>query len=161
MRTALLLLLSVVFAVGCSSQGPAGPKGDTGAQGPKGDTGPAGPTGAMGAMGAPGATGATGGGLYVDRSSAYCKEVLGRSDAPLAEASCDDQNDLLITGGCSSGTAPAGTILTNNRPNSSSLGPLTSTPGTWVCSWNFASGVTPMNASDFGGKATICCIRVP
>lgn len=159
MRTALLL--TSLFVVGCSSPGPAGPKGDPGVQGPRGETGPAGSTGATGAVGAMGAQGATGGGLYVDRNAAYCKEVLGRSDASLAEASCDDQNDLIVTGGCFSGTAPAGTIITQSRPNTSSLGPLTSTPGTWICSWDFAPGVTPMFPAAFGGKASICCIRVP
>lgn len=160
MRTALLLA-SLFVVVGCSSQGPVGPKGDPGAQGPKGDTGPAGAMGATGATGAMGAQGATGGGLFVDRNAAYCKEALGRSDAAFATVECDDQNDLLITGGCFSGTAPPGTIITQSRPNLSSLGPLTSAPGTWVCSWDFAPGVTPMFAAAFGGKASICCIRVP
>lgn len=160
MRTALLLSLLFVV-VGCSSPGPAGPKGDTGPAGLKGDTGATGAMGTTGAVGAMGAQGPMGGGLYVDRNSAYCKEVLGRSDAAAANASCDHQNDLIITGGCNSGTAPAGTILVQSYPNVSSLGPLTSTPGTWNCTWNFAPGVTPMFAADFGGKATICCIRVP
>ena len=159
MRTALLLS-SLFVVVGCSSQGPVGPKGDTGTQGPKGDTGPAGAMGATGAAGAMGAQGATGGGLYVNRDAAYCKELLGRSDAPLAQVSCDDQNDLIITGGCSSGTAPAGTILANNHPDVRSLGPVLF-PGSWTCSWSFAPGVTPMFAADFGGKASICCVRVP
>lgn len=159
MRTALLL--TSLFVVGCSSAGPVGPKGDTGAQGPKGDTGPAGAMGAAGAVGAMGAQGATGGGLYVDRNSAYCKEVLGLSTVAAASASCDDQNDLIITGGCNSGTAPAGTSIFHSYPHLSSVGPLTSTPGTWNCSWSFAPGVTPMFAADFGGKASICCIRVP
>ncbi|MDP1918908.1 MAG: hypothetical protein Q8L14_21845 [Myxococcales bacterium] len=160
MRTALALLTSL-FVVGCSSQGPVGPKGDTGAQGPKGDTGPAGAMGATGAVGATGAQGATGGGLYVDRNAAYCKEVLGSSISSSAFATCDDSNDLLITGGCTVGSAVAGMSLLISAPNPSSLGPQTSATGTWNCSWGFAPGVTPTPAVDFGGKASICCIRVP
>lgn len=159
MRTALLL--SSLLVVGCSSQGPVGPKGDTGAQGPKGDTGPAGAMGATGAVGATGAQGATGGGLYVNRESAYCKEQLGRSDAPFASVECDDQNDLIISGGCNSGTAPTGTSIYSSYPHPNSVGSLTSVPGTWTCVWGFAPGVTPMFAAAFGGKASICCIRVP
>lgn len=159
MRTTLLF--ASLFIVGCSSQGPAGPKGDTGAQGPKGDTGPVGPMGSIGTTGATGPQGAMGGGLYVDRNAAYCKEVLGLSTAASASAQCDDSNDLIITGGCTVGSAVAGMSLLVSAPNPSSLGPQTSTPGTWNCSWSFAPGVTPMFAADFGGKATICCVRVP
>ena len=159
MRTSLLVLLTVV--AGCSSQGPVGPKGDTGSAGPKGEAGPAGGTGLTGAMGAAGATGATGGGLYVDRNSAYCKEALGSSVDAEATVQCDDQNDLIITGGCQALTAPAGTALLASHPNMSSIGPLTSVPGTWECRWSFAPGVAYAAASTFGGKATICCIKVP
>jgi len=155
-----LLVGILCLASACSSPAVVGPKGDTGPQGPKGDTGAPGPAGMPGAMGLPGPTGPAGGGLFVDRASAYCKETIGLSTAPYGEATCDDQNDLIVTGGCNSGTAPQGTILRASYPNPSSLG-VGSTPGTWVCKWDFSPGVTPVPAATFGGTAIICCVRVP
>lgn len=146
--------------MGCPSsgpvgpEGPVGPRGPTGPQGPKGDTGPQGPQGMQGPMGA------QGGGLYVNRNSAYCKEVLGRPTVAFAEAKCDGQNDLLLTGGCSTDpTAPNDLFLFQSYPHTASLGP-GSDFGMWNCQWRMPDGGSP-GATTFGGKARICCISAP
>lgn len=160
MKTFALAVLTLALAA-CSGtagpQGPEGPKGDTGATGPQG---PAGAMGATGAMGVTGATGATGGGLYVSRDAAYCKEATSSGNSYFAEVSCDDLNDLVITGGCSDATAPTGTILQRNYPVPGTVSQ-GGTPGTWRCLWSFAPGVTPVFPNTFGAKAHICCITVP
>lgn len=161
MRT--LLLVGAVFFAACSSQGPAGPQGATGLQGPKGDTGPQGPAGPEGPQGIAGPAGANGGGLYVDRvASAYCKEQVGDVGGASAEVQCDDSNDLLISGGCDA--LPPGVerpFLFRNGPDLNAAGVVTAMPATWRCAWAFAPGVTPIGAAAFGGKARICCVRVP
>lgn len=99
-------------------QGPAGPQGSTGATGATGATGsqgPAGPQGATGATGATGVAGATGaqgptgGGLYsnkgdlYERTAASTSAVLDKDNPEVTvtiAASCDDADDLAISGGC-------------------------------------------------------------
>jgi hypothetical protein len=46
-----LLLISILFIVSCTKEGPEGPVGATGPQGATGSTGPAGPAGPQGAQG--------------------------------------------------------------------------------------------------------------
>lgn len=158
MRTALLLSVVAVLSA-CSGtagpQGPQGPKGDTGPQGLKGDTGMVGPKGDTGLTGM---QGPVGGGLYVSRSNAYCNEAAPAASSGSAVAQCNTQRDLVITGGCSAGTAPAGTILIANYPSVLAQG---GNPGTWQCTWNFAPGVTPVDLATVGVKAHICCVTVP
>ena len=149
------LVLSFVLLAACS-KGPTGATGATGVPGPKGDTGPVGPAGPMGSTGMTGLPGATGGGLYVSRDSAYCKDAIGFSSGFGAYVQCDGSNDLLITGGCSSGPARTdGLSLYESYPDT------TVAPAGWHCGWAFAPGSTPVSPSVFGGKARICCIRVP
>lgn len=97
------------------SIGQAGPTGPMGLTGPAGLMGPAGPVGATGSTGPAGPTGPTGpggpqgGGLYADKSALYLRTgqvtsaELSRDNRvgeQTASASCDDANDLPISGGC-------------------------------------------------------------
>jgi len=159
----IVSLSFVLFLAACSGttgpQGPQGEKGDTGATGAQG---PAGPQGVAGAQGPAGMNGATGGGLYVSRQSAYCHDVLAPANSYEASAACDDQNDLLITGGCYDAApfAPAGTILQRNHPGLGSV-EQGGAPSFWSCTWGFTPGVTPTFPRTWGGTARVCCITVP
>jgi len=153
---ALALLLAACSGT-AGPQGPQGEKGDTGATGPQG---PVGPQGATGPQGPAGMNGATGGGLYVSRQSAYCKEAPASGNSYTTDAECDDQNDLLITGGCYDASAPDGAYIKRSHPGIGSV-EQGGAPSFWRCSWGFAPGVTPTFPSTWGGKARVCCITVP
>ena len=84
-------------------QGPAGPAGPPGesVQGPPGPSGPTGATGATGATGPAGPPGASGGG-GIEKSRIYQTSNLvpvGFGPATVVEASCNDANDVLLSGG--------------------------------------------------------------
>lgn len=153
---ALALLLAACSGI-TGPQGPQGEKGDTGATGAQG---PAGAQGPVGPQGPAGMTGATGGGLYVSRQSAYCKDGPAVGNTYEASAACDDQNDLLITGGCYDTSAPAGVYPQRSHPGIGSV-EQGGAPSFWSCTWGFAPGVTPTFPSAWGGKARVCCIAVP
>jgi hypothetical protein len=136
--------------------GPQGPKGDTGApgkdgigtQGPQGPVGPMGPAGQPGAQGPAGPKGADGAdGTLITKSSMYVRaSSLATSAANDAIAFCDDANDVVLTGTCSSeGSiwATIGAYLPTN-PNSKSG---------WEC-----------KVSNIGGNpvsASAVCLVVP
>lgn len=89
--------------------GPIGPTGATGSMGPTGSIGPTGPIGPVGPTGPIGPMGPQGGGLYADKSALYQRTSQVTSgelsrDNRVGEhtvtASCDDANDLPISGGC-------------------------------------------------------------
>lgn len=128
-------------AVQAGGEGPKGDKGDKGDKGEKGDQGvqgPIGPTGATGSMGPTGSIGPTGpigpvgptgpigpqgGGLYADKSALYQRTSQVTSgelsrDNRVGEhtvtASCDDADDLPISGGCAI-TIDWGTTLEQHK----------------------------------------------
>jgi hypothetical protein len=83
--------------------GPAGPQGPQGPAGPQGPQGPAGPQGPQGIQGPQGPAG-TGAGSGLDRSRVYQRFAqvdVSFGPSVIAEAYCDDNNDVLLTGGSS------------------------------------------------------------
>lgn len=163
MRTSLLVL--VVSLSGCSAF--QGPKGDTGPAGPTGPAGADGAPGPQGAQGAPGLTGAAGvdgmqgpvgGGLYTSKAAVYCNEVSPPGTTK-AVASCNDANDLLVSGGCKDSTTggTTGYYLSESRPQNVAGGG----PVDWLCSWEQPAGIPAVDLQAVGAKAIICCITVP
>lgn len=152
-------------------QGPVGPKGDTGsvgpagavgatgavgAQGPRGyagEVGPVGATGAQGIQGVPGiqgpvgATGATGAvgpaGPGITKSQVYTRTSGANMNATQAVASCDDTNDVVLTGGCQ----VFGVLLY--------FGPVNEADTTKAAGW---SCVVPTDAAVM---ARVTCLKVP
>lgn len=86
-------------------QGPAGPKGE---KGDPGLTGAEGPPGEQGPQGLPGPKGNPGGGLYTAKSDLYINSVESETininkestASETIEATCNDGNDIAISGGC-------------------------------------------------------------
>ncbi|MFT3714021.1 MAG: hypothetical protein QM817_40690 [Archangium sp.] len=164
MRTSLIVL--VVFSItACSAL--QGPKGDPGPQGPAGPAGADGARGMQGAQGIPGnqgiqgmegPQGMPGGGLYVSKTSTYCREAPppGTSRATIE---CLDANDLLLTGGCVDSSTPGSTgyFLAVSQPTNVSSGG----PAGWACDWGKPSGAPVVDLQNAGAKAIVCCIAVP
>ena len=87
-----------------------GPQGETGPQGPKGDIGDpgvAGPQGSQGEMGPAGPQGLQGpAGAGINRDHTYSVQVdvtIDPDQTAGAAASCNDSNDILLSGGYDSG----------------------------------------------------------
>ena len=141
-----LLAFALTLAL-CACGGSAGPEG------PQGQQGPAGPQGPQGLNGADGGTGPAGGGYYTSRNTVYCNTVAMAAGDTFVIASCNNLQDLPLSGGCS---LPYGTLpVTNSIPvywDSAAAG---SSAAGWLCSW------TGTNAAQYGASATICCVSVP
>lgn len=163
MRTSLLVVFVVLS--GCSAL--QGPRGDTGPAGPTGPAGADGARGLQGAQGAPGQTGMAGadgmqgpigGGLYVSKASVYCNEAS-PPGTNQAVASCNDANDLLVSGGCVDAAAPGttGYFLSVSRPRNVAGGG----PAEWYCIWSAPAGTPNVDLQAVGAKTVVCCINVP
>jgi hypothetical protein len=108
--------------------------------------------------GADGMQGPIGGGLYSSKAAVYCNAVS-PPGTTRAVASCNDANDLLVSGGCQDSTngATTGYFLSENRPRNAAGGG----PVDWLCSWSAPPGTPNVDLQAAGAKATICCINVP
>lgn len=164
MRSNILVFVVVVVASSCSSfqgpkgdPGPEGPQGPAGAEGPRGPQGFAGPIGATGPQGPEGMPGMNGGGLYVNKASVYCQEAVATTDG--VEVSCNDDNDLLLTGGCSSGALSGTWTLRANFPARNVVG--VGAAAAWRCEWGAATGTPQPDWGAAAAKAHICCVPVP
>lgn len=121
--------------------------------------------GATGPQGPEGMPGMNGGGLYVSKQAAYCRTVDATTNA--VRATCLDDNDLLLSGGCLPGSLPGRWMLRENGP----LANVGFAPGgnhaggvgeaTWGCTWT-AETTSPLpDFATSGAQAVICCIAVP
>jgi hypothetical protein len=147
MKRLLVGIAVLVTLAACGgSEGPQGPAGPQGATGTMGATGPAGPTGPAGA---------DGGGLYTNRSQAYCNSVTMAVDVNVitVTAACNNVNDLPLAGSCETNSS-ANVDLAVNQPLTWND---TSFPARWTCSWT-ASGAF-VNVP--GAQATMCCVANP
>lgn len=152
-------------------QGPVGPKGDTGAvgpagavgatgatgaQGPRGYAGDVGPAGAVGAPGAQGiqgiqgipgpvgATGATGAaGPGITKGLIYTRTSGTNMTTTQAAAYCDDANDVLLTGSCTSDAGILSFGVWNEADTAKAAG--------WFCKTTYQSAV----------MASVTCLKVP
>lgn len=120
--------------------GVKGDKGDTGDPGAKGDTGS---QGIPGAQGAPGKDGKDG--TVVTKQSVYSR--TGTASSGTSYAYCDDNNDVLLSGGCN-GSVPmafSGPLYVSEAAAKSA----------WQCSrWGLASAGETV-------AATVVCLEVP
>lgn len=122
---------------------PAGVKGDKGDKGDPGAKGDTGSQGLPGDQGVPGKDGKEG--TVITKQSVYTR--TGAASSGTSYAYCDDNNDVVLTGGCS-GSVP----MAFNGPLFVSD---TSTKTAWQCSrWGLAS------AGEVA-VATIVCLEVP
>lgn len=102
-------------------QGPQGEPGAVGSMGPQGSQGPQGPAGPQGPMGLKGEPGEDG--LFYEKGQIYTNSELhisSPSNAVWVNLSCDDANDVLISGGCDYETdlqASYPIYPTNNTPD--------------------------------------------
>ncbi len=127
--------------------GPAGSQGAQGAQGPQGPVGPAGLQGQAGPQGPMGLTGLTGpagpqgpvgpqgpagiinvAGLY----AVYYQEIPSTTGGKSLDATCHDQDDILLTGGCRSSEVSGGAQLINSWPVPNAG---TTVPNGWNCEY--------------------------
>lgn len=122
---------------------PAGVKGD---KGDKGDTGMKGDTGSQGVRGEQGVPGKDGkDGTAVTKQSVYSR--TGTASSGTSYAYCDDNNDVLLSGGCN-GSVPmafSGPLYVSEAAAKSA----------WQCSrWGLASAGETV-------AATVVCLEVP
>ncbi len=130
------------------SIGPAGATGATGAQGPAGvagAVGAAGPIGPAGAKGDPGSI--TKSNVYVKNGSA----MIAAFDTADVTESCNDLNDVAISGGCAFFDAANLRLRRSIPANTTSV----TLPGGWTCT-----------AQNFSGTAIaleswVVCLAVP
>lgn len=125
-------------ALGVSSPGPKGDKGDLGNDGPQGlpGVGVQGPQGIQGTPGVkgdkgdPGSSGTilTKAGLYTRLGSSPI--LVGTGGIYWGTATCDDTNDILLTGGCSYQTNDTGNKLMQSYPTDQED---TTKKSTWNC----------------------------
>ena len=149
--------------------GATGPEGATGPQGETGATGATGPAGATGETGATGPEGATGVGatgpqgetgpagslafaktnLYVNFGTINTIDTIGETGS--ATGSCNDVNDIALTGWCDTSNNHGLLLLDQEVTNWNTL----AGNATFTCSWK---------ADEVGGStghARIACLTVP
>ncbi len=119
---------------------PAALKGDKGEPGAKGDVGVQGPAGGQGAPGKDGKDGTA-----ITKQNVYAR--AGAASSGTSYAYCDDNNDVLLTGGCN-GSAPmafSGPLATSEA----------ATKSAWQCTrWGLANPGESV-------VATVVCLEVP
>lgn len=121
--------------------GPEGPAGEAGVPGTQGSTGPEGPAGPAGEAGAPGSP-ISKSGLYMVQAT-YALSSTG-ADSP---ATCADDNDVALTGGCIySGTS---SVRPSSYPTNNDS---TAGKAAWLCS-TYGSGGTVL--------VVAWCLKVP
>ncbi len=148
------------------AQGKTGPVGATGAMGAKGDPGEAGPTGAQGPQGAQGPMGPQGPQGQqgpkgdtgtIAKGQVYTNEVIGSALPNGATtgvyAACDDNNDVLLNGGCT--WEPSGTAvlyISSFRPMYSDD---STSPSEWRCAYR------NYNPNSMTVRVQAVCLSVP
>ena len=148
-----------VGPAGTGEEGPAGPQGPTGSVGPQGPAGTpgvgvAGPTGPVGAAGTSGLL-TSRSQIYTSKSTAVNVGPTGSDTVPYtATASCNNANDILLTGWCALVTPgsvqPIGQFWYGAMDNvaGSSMG--------WTC-----NGYNNISASSYEIQAFAACVAVP
>ena len=126
--------------------GPPGPPGSPGAKGDKGDPGVPGQQGPQGVQGEAGPAGENGqDGFAITKGNLYTR--TSQPTSGVAYAYCDDNNDVLITGGCN-----------GSRPTTFA-GPLWTTATDAEAAWQCSPWGIPGPGEIMG--ATVVCLDVP